>query len=110
MNNPTLQRISQHKMLIALRLRTLHLDVDFLRFQSEYLACSLEPADTAGRANMFLRIPDRQPALEAGLTRTLGLSGGTSDTMLWLGMSLLVVAGRFPPALLDMSKADLISG
>lgn len=28
--------------------------------------------------------------------------------MLWLDMSLLV-AVRFPPALLDMSKADLLS-
>lgn len=39
--------------------------------------------------------------------RTLGRSGGTSDTMLWLVRSLLVVVGRFPPALLDMSKADI---
>lgn len=29
--------------------------------------------------------------------------------MLWLGKSQLVLAGRLPPALLDMSKADLIS-
>lgn len=39
----------------------------------------------------------------------LGRSGGTSDTMLWLAMSLLMVAERFPPVLLDMSKADLNS-
>lgn len=37
----------------------------------------------------------------------LGRSGGTSDTMLWLAMSLLMVAERFPPVLLDMSKADV---
>lgn len=79
-----------------------------MRFWSEHLTFSLEPADTAAQANKFPRIPAWQPALGAGLTRTLGRSGGSSDTMLWLDMSLLV-AVRFPPALLDMSKADLLS-
>lgn len=45
----------------------------------------------------------------ARLTRTPGRSGGTSDTMLWLVRSRSVAAERFPPALLDMSKADLIA-
>lgn len=54
--------------------------------------------------------PARPPAMGAGLTRTLGRSAGTSDTMLWWDTSLLVAARRFPPAALDMSKADLISG
>lgn len=40
-------------------------------------------------------------------TRPFGRSGGTSDTMGWLDDSLLMVAGRFPPPLLDMSKVQL---
>ena len=75
-----------------------------------YSSFAVLPISSSQRGWNNLLLTDRQPALEAGLTRTPGLSGGTSDTMLWLDTSLLVVAGRFPPALLDMSKADLISG
>lgn len=56
------------------------------------------PVSTTARRAAWLR----------ALTRPPGRSGGTSDTMAWLeGSLLLLVAGRLPPALLDMSKVGL---
>lgn len=55
------------------------------------------PVSAAACRAAWLRAPTRPP----------GRSGGTSDTMAWLEGSLVMVAGRLPPALLDMSKVGL---